>query len=626
MKFGALSVPLAVIAPVVALLVAGAIALVFNAPQRLVEWTSESLIGQLAVVAAAILVHTQSVRLYARRIQSIMYARSGAAPPAPPKPARRIPVPDDGPTLVLGPGSGRLHFHTYDRTTKADVDTAGEIYVRSRLVNPSASIFFWSIMFGLVSNVYGAWVWIKAHPEAATESFVWFQPLVPPLLAIVLLISLYRHFLRITVFITIVVSLVSNGWFMLASAAKNPETSMAKAIAEIDTTFGSQQLSGFWGPVLIGALVARWVVRKPRQAQGPGRRLLVLRVFGVDTNTASLFQYIVQRWPFVGPVVTIVDPTYAAFTFARVRYALAMFLTVPSLLMLPPLTDPLSTTWTIVVRVSASYCIALPVIFIWTLWRLHQSTGRNLAGIQRRLALETLSFFQSRYSSIRMVCFDDLWQPTLRQLVRWSDTVMMDLRGFTTARRGSQWELGYLMNNWHLSRTLFLVDETTDMALFRATLSHQWQTMRPESPNRKSRDVEVHVYSATYSGAALSREVVPILSVLSVLTNTPIPPRPESIPEPQEQVALTYLVRLGVPSAWLIFAGGVFYFILVPIPDFTPTSPMTVMTVGLVAVLLSTRMRTVLVRDGHVGRMFDSWLWKLGLILVLGLVFWQVLQ
>ena len=64
-----------------------------------------------------------------------------------------------------------------------------------------------------------------------------------------------------------------------------------------------------------------------------------------------------------------------------------------------------------------------------------------------------------------------------------SDLVAMDLRGFTSTKKGCLFELGVLMETVPLARVALLIDRTTDEPLLRRTLADLWTKITVRSPN-----------------------------------------------------------------------------------------------------------------------------------------------
>jgi hypothetical protein len=64
-----------------------------------------------------------------------------------------------------------------------------------------------------------------------------------------------------------------------------------------------------------------------------------------------------------------------------------------------------------------------------------------------------------------------------------SDLVAMDLRAFTSKKKGVIFELGALIDQVPLHRVVLLIDRTSDEPLLRRTLADLWRQMNPQSPN-----------------------------------------------------------------------------------------------------------------------------------------------
>jgi hypothetical protein len=82
----------------------------------------------------------------------------------------------------------------------------------------------------------------------------------------------------------------------------------------------------------------------------------------------------------------------------------------------------------------------------------------------------------ARFRVEEFFCFDDTWRFTVAQLLARSDAVMMDLRGFGPDHEGCADELALLESEGALTRTVLLVDATTDRQLLDSIL--------PDDPER----------------------------------------------------------------------------------------------------------------------------------------------
>ncbi len=156
------------------------------------------------------------------------------------------------------------------------------------------------------------------------------------------------------------------------------------------------------------------------------RRLLVLRVFGEARRSAPLIVAVGARWRFAGPVSMIGGPDLAASN-----------------------AEP-DEVLTFLGR---------------RLRRLFVATGEDLAARAADLDRPPRPDPDGRYRVDEWFCGPQTWQPAVEVLLAAGDAVLLDLRGFTAARRGALHELELLAGCGALSRTVLAVDASTDVAL-----------------------------------------------------------------------------------------------------------------------------------------------------------------
>jgi hypothetical protein len=153
----------------------------------------------------------------------------------------------------------------------------------------------------------------------------------------------------------------------------------------------------------------------------PPRTLLVLRVFGDSARSEALFDRIVARWRWFGPVTLIAAPDVIARTV-----------------------DPGDLLRFVSGNVAASF------------------VGDG-AELQRRLdTLDLQRDPDGRFRINEFCCNDGTWQATVVQLIERADAVVMDLRGFDARRAGCEFELGELARRGRPQQAVLLVDASTD--------------------------------------------------------------------------------------------------------------------------------------------------------------------
>jgi hypothetical protein len=128
----------------------------------------------------------------------------------------------------------------------------------------------------------------------------------------------------------------------------------------------------------------------------------------------------------------------------------------------------------------------------------------------RTAAIEDRVTPDGRHRVHEFFCFEDTWRPTLNRLVQTSDVVIMDLRAFSTERKGCAWELTQLFETIDLERVALVIDDTTDQALLEDALRGSWALTSPRSPNRQ--DPTGATVTLFRCGGAAERDLRPLLA------------------------------------------------------------------------------------------------------------------
>lgn len=183
---------------------------------------------------------------------------------------------------------------------------------------------------------------------------------------------------------------------------------------------------GYRGTIEMGLRISRL------DAERAGPTLLLLRVFGFQRRAETLFDRIAERWRFVGPVMMIAGVDLAMRTL-----------------------NPGDVISFISGRLKQR--------FIADEEQVQQATA----------AIDMKSDPDGRFRTTKFYCHDNTWRATLTALMVGSDVVLMDLRGFSESNRGCLFELNQLISHELIPRTVFIVDQATNVALLERTVGQQ---------------------------------------------------------------------------------------------------------------------------------------------------------
>ena len=188
--------------------------------------------------------------------------------------------------------------------------------------------------------------------------------------------------------------------------------------------------------IVVEILLRAWPVSADAE-RAP--RLLLLRVFGFQRRTEKLFDGVAQRWRFRGTATLVVGTDLVS-----------------------RLIDPGDV-----------------VSFVGG--QLRQQFVKDPGALADRLRrFDRVRDPDGRFRVSKFFCFDNTWRATLQALLKCSDVVLMDLRGFSQRNSGCRFELQQLTDHALLGRTVFVVDESTDVDLLEASVGSRVTLVRAD--------------------------------------------------------------------------------------------------------------------------------------------------
>jgi hypothetical protein len=238
------------------------------------------------------------------------------------------------------------------------------------------------------------------------------------------------------------VQLVIDCWWAVAAAEITATT--------LSMTHGLWGIAGGIAAFAAYRLTVFAVLRGYRPPDAVRRRLLLLRVFGYQARTESLFDRVAQAWRFHGPVQLIAGVDLAMRTV-----------------------DPGDLLALLNGRLAELYV------------RAPQDVPQRLD----RLDLQPDP--DGRFRINEVYCHDSTWKPALEALLDASDTVLMDLRSFSANNAGCVFELEQLVRRLASDNIVLVCDKTTDLQLLRQILGDAWAAARRDGRARGTGRVSV---------------------------------------------------------------------------------------------------------------------------------------
>ena len=231
------------------------------------------------------------------------------------------------------------------------------------------------------------------------------------------------------------IQLIVDCWWSVVAAEVTATT--------LSITHGFAGIAGGAAAFLAYRLSVFAVLHRVRPPEAAPRRLLLLRVFGYQGRTESLFDRVAQAWRLHGPVQLIAGVDLAMRT-----------------------ADPGDILALLDGRLAELYV-------------------RTPQGVRERLQrLDLTPDPDGRFRINEVYCHENTWRPTLEALLDETDVVLMDLRSFSANNAGCIFELEQLVRRLSTDAIVFVCDQTTDLALLGRVLADATEAARQDGHRR----------------------------------------------------------------------------------------------------------------------------------------------
>jgi hypothetical protein len=256
-----------------------------------------------------------------------------------------------------------------------------------------------------------------------------------------------------------------------------------------------QLLSAVAVLLLVGLHSALIYFMKPRNDRNI--KLLILRTFQINSNTSFTFEKLSRFWKHVGSIFTIVDSSYLLYTyriFSPRNLIYLILLVLPSVIGLIKGTNVALTILFTILLLAAIITFEISMINLNVIKSLDGFLNRLTRFLRNPRDLATLTF-----KNMPTVNYGNVWDKSVLELVRRSELVLMDLRGFSAAKKGCEFEINLLMDQKRVDQILFLISakDRANFDLIFQTIIEKWKYQLEQSPNVNLKEPKIQVYIAT---------------------------------------------------------------------------------------------------------------------------------
>ena len=118
--------------------------------------------------------------------------------------------------------------------------------------------------------------------------------------------------------------------------------------------------------------------------------------------------------------------------------------------------------------------------------RIDRMIEENETEVMQRLQRFRVRRRLGYYSLLTMACTDSVWTFALDRMVERCRVTVVDLSDFVPDRAGIAYEIGLLLDRVSLEHVVFVIGPDTDRDGLRRLMLATWDTLAPESPNRRN--------------------------------------------------------------------------------------------------------------------------------------------
>jgi len=229
-------------------------------------------------------------------------------------------------------------------------------------------------------------------------------------------------------------------------------------------------------------------------------KLLILRVFLISKTSSFTFSGLVNFWQHFGSYFTVADPSFYKISWKKkFNYYFPIYILL-IFLIFTQLTDDkgleeLQSIFGGFILLLIIAAIVFIVLSNNSLRRKFVSSGELL-----KKRLQHLDRWPTQYNNtfkeFPVMCYDNTWKQAVSELVGTANVIQMDLRGFSEANKGCEYEMGFILDHVPVERILFLAYNDA-VPLIKKVILERWKMLAETSPNLQPQSPEAVLYITT---------------------------------------------------------------------------------------------------------------------------------
>ena len=286
---------------------------------------------------------------------------------------------------------------------------------------------------------------------------------------------------------------------------------------------------------VLAAVLHLWLILKIRKENAKVKNvpLLILRVFGDKKQVLLTFGRLTNFWKHIGSWFTVIDPSFIArkyrtFSLRTLFTLLIVFILAFVIgIYLTPYTTPLIKYLTPTGYASDAkieeFAVIPGMLVAWFLyfkyWKfiISRSYAKSQEDISNKIGkvMNKPRKADMTFKNLPMFCYANTWKIAVSEFIKNSKVILMDLRGFTSERKGCEYEIDFLLDTFSINGVLFLIDVSSDVELVQKTIKERWEFLRINSPNLKNETPEARIYVSNKQNESEVQAIIDYLIEIS---------------------------------------------------------------------------------------------------------------
>jgi WD40 repeat protein len=263
----------------------------------------------------------------------------------------------------------------------------------------------------------------------------------------------------------------------------------------------------FYAFTLIIVIVVHLLLKFRRMLKSRNQsnlKLLILRVFGKYKVSQNIFTGLAHFWQLFGFYFTVVDKSfYQVYFKKKFNSNLGVFVFISIILFYSfaiigisidqKMESPIGSIFAML----AIFSLIWPLIFVYyyNSKKIKQdviSSENSLIARLKKLQQKPTKFDQ-RFKEVPVLCYNDTWKMAVSKLSKFSEIVLMDLRGMSETNKGCEYEVNFLFDHVPLENIMFITDSES-VPNIKKLLTQQWEMLLETSPNLDDTTPNIKIY------------------------------------------------------------------------------------------------------------------------------------